>query len=163
MTTRTVVTTVNGLKRREILPVGLTLLAYLRENLGLKGVKEGCGVGDCGACTVLLDGIPVNACLTLAVEVDGCEIVTIEGLCKDGGMSDLQQAFIEHGAVQCGFCSPGMILASEGLLVENPNPSESDVRRALAGNLCRCTGYDSIVTAVLDAAGKRRNKQEETR
>ena len=161
--TKTVVITVNDVKRQETLPCNATLLEYLRESLGLKGVKEGCGVGDCGACTVLLDGVPINACLTLAVEADGCRVITIEGLRKDGRLSELQQAFIEHGAVQCGFCSPGMILASEGLLVENPNPSESDVRRALAGNLCRCTGYDSIVTAVLDAAGKRRNKQEETR
>ena len=155
--TRRVVLTVNDLEHREILPVDLTLLEYLRENLGLKGVKEGCGMGDCGACTILLDGIPVNACLTLAVEVDGCKITTVEGLCKDGHMTELQQAFIEHGAVQCGYCSPGMILTSQGLLAENPNPTESDVRRALAGNLCRCTGYDSIVKAVLDVAGKRRD------
>ena len=155
--TRRVVLTVNDLKHREILPVDLTLLRYLRENLGLKGVKEGCGTGDCGACTVLLDGKPINACLTLAVEADGCEVTTIEGLCKDGRMSELQQAFIEHGAVQCGFCSPGMILTSQGLLAENPNPTEPDVRRALAGNLCRCTGYDSIVAAVLDVASKRKD------
>jgi aerobic carbon-monoxide dehydrogenase small subunit len=161
--TRTVLLTVNDLEHRETLPVDLTLLAYLRENLGLKGVKEGCGVGDCGACTVLLDGMPVNACLVLAVEVDGCKITTIEGLCKDGRMTELQQAFIEHGAVQCGYCSPGMILTSQGLLAENPNPTESDVRRALAGNLCRCTGYNSIVAAVLDVAGKRRGKEQGTR
>ena len=158
--TKTVIISVNDVKRREPLPHNLTLLEYLRENLGLKGVKEGCGVGDCGACTVLVDGIPVNACLTLAVEADGCQVITIEGLCKDGRMSELQQAFIEHGAVQCGYCSPGMILTSQGLLAENPNPTEYDVRRALAGNLCRCTGYESIVAAVLDVAEKRRDKQE---
>ena len=152
---KTVVLTVNDVKHRETLLHNLTLLEYLRESLGLKGVKEGCGVGDCGACTVLLDEIPVNACLTLAVEADGCRITTIEGLCKDGRMSELQQAFIEHGAVQCGYCSPGMILTSQGLLAENPDPTEPDVRRALAGNLCRCTGYQSIVAAVLDVAGKR--------
>jgi carbon-monoxide dehydrogenase small subunit len=161
--TKTVVLIVNDLERRETLPVELTLLAYLREHLGLKGVKEGCGVGDCGACTVLLDGTPVNACLTLAVEADGCAVTTIEGLCKDGRMTELQQAFIDHGAVQCGFCSPGMILTSQGLLAENPNPTEADVRRALAGNLCRCTGYESIVAAVLDVAGKRRGKEQGTR
>jgi len=152
---KTVVLTVNDVKHRETLPHNLTLLEYLRESLGLKGVKEGCGIGDCGACTVLLDGTPINACLTLAVEADGCQVTTIEGLCKDGRMSELQQAFIEHGAVQCGYCSPGMILTSQGLLAETPNPTEPDVRRALAGNLCRCTGYDSIVAAVLDVAGNR--------
>ncbi len=155
--TKVVVLIVNDVKHEETISYNLTLLEYLRENLGLKGVKEGCGVGDCGACTVLLDGIPVNACLMLAVEADGCHITTIEGLCKDGKMSELQHAFIEHGAVQCGYCSPGMILTSQGLLDENPNPTEHDIRRALAGNLCRCTGYDSIVAAVLDVAGKRKS------
>jgi len=160
---KTVVITVNDVKHRETLPYNMTLLEYLRESLGLKGVKEGCGVGDCGACTVLLDGVPVNACLTLAVEADGRHVTTIEGLCKDGSLSELQQAFIDHGAVQCGYCSPGMILTSQGLLEENPNPTELDVRRALAGNLCRCTGYQSILAAVLDVAGKRREKKEEAR
>jgi aerobic carbon-monoxide dehydrogenase small subunit len=159
--TRTVIITVNDMKREESLPPHTTLLEYLREGLGLKGVKEGCGAGDCGACTVLLDGTPVNACLTLAVEADGCEVVTIEGLCKDGKLSDLQQAFIEQGAVQCGYCSPGMILTAQGLLAELPNPTEMDVKRALAGNLCRCTGYDSIVAAVLDVAARRRRTREE--
>jgi len=154
--TKTVVITVNDVKRQGTLPCNTTLLEYLRESLGLKGAKEGCGVGDCGACTVLLDGIPVNACLTLAVEADGRQVITIEGLCKDGRLSELQQAFIDHGAVQCGYCSPGMILTAQGLLEENPNPTEVEVRRALAGNLCRCTGYDSIVAAVLHVAGKRR-------
>ena len=158
--TRKVIITVNDVKRQETLAHNTTLLEYLREGLGLKGVKEGCGVGDCGACTVLLDGIPVNACLTLAVEADGCEVITIEGLCRDGKLSELQQAFIEQGAVQCGYCSPGMILTAQGLLAENLNPTEQDVRRALAGNLCRCTGYDSIVAAVLDVAGKRKDRKD---
>jgi carbon-monoxide dehydrogenase small subunit len=161
--TKTVVIRVNDVRRRETLPCNMTLLEYLRESLGLKGVKEGCGVGDCGACTVLLDGSPVNACLILAVEADERQVITIEGLCKDGRLSELQQAFIDHGAVQCGYCSPGMILTSQGLLKENPNPTEVDVRRALAGNLCRCTGYDSIVAAVLDVSGKRRAKEKGTR
>jgi carbon-monoxide dehydrogenase small subunit len=161
--TKTVVMTVNDVKHRETLPCNTTLLEYLRENLGLKGVKEGCGAGDCGACTVLLDGMPVNACLTLAVEADGCRVITIEGLCNDGMLSELQQAFIDHGAVQCGYCSPGMILSSQGLLEENPHPTEADVRRALAGNLCRCTGYESIVAAVLDVSGKRKVKEEEAK
>jgi aerobic carbon-monoxide dehydrogenase small subunit len=158
--TKTVVITVNDVKRWETLPCNMTLLEYLRESLGLKGVKDGCGVGDCGACTVLLDRIPVNACLILAVEADGCQVITIEGLCRDGRLSELQQAFIDHGAVQCGYCSPGMILTAQGLLEENPNPTEVDVRRALAGNLCRCTGYNSIVAAVLDVSGKRREKTD---
>ena len=157
--TRAVVLIVNDLEHREILPVNMSLLEYLRDNLGLKGVKEGCGTGDCGACSVLLDGKPANACLTLAVEADGRRIMTIEGLCRDGAMSDLQRAFIEHGAVQCGYCSPGMIITAQGLLAENSNPAEPDVRRALAGNLCRCTGYESIVAAVLDVAEKRREKK----
>lgn len=154
-----VVIIVNEQEHRETLPVNMTLLEFLRDKLGLKGVKEGCGVGDCGACTVLLDGKPVNSCLTLAVEVDGRHVATIEGLCRDGEMSELQKAFIEHGAVQCGFCSPGMIMTSQGLLEENPDPTESEVRRAIAGNLCRCTGYERIVEAILDVAGKRKDKK----
>ncbi len=157
---RTVVLTVNDLEHREILPGSVTLLEYLRDTLGLKGVKDGCGAGDCGACTVLLDGVPVNSCLTLAVEADGCHITTIEGLCKDGQLSELQQAFIDHAAVQCGYCSPGMILTAHGLLAEKPDPTEADIRGALAGNLCRCTGYESIVTAVLAVAGMRKEKEE---
>ncbi len=149
---------INGKKRNDTVREDVTLLWYLRELLQLKGVKEGCGAGDCGACTVLLDGKPVNACLVLAVETNGCEVITIEGLSKDGVLSDLQQAFIEYGAVQCGYCSPGMILTAEGFLAENPDPSQSDVRRALSGNLCRCTGYESIVAAVLDVARKRREQ-----
>ena len=155
---RTVAITVNGVMHRENIPYQVTLLEYLRENLGLKGVKEGCGAGDCGACTVLLEGVPVNACLTLAVEADGCSVTTIEGLCTDGILSDLQQAFIDKGAVQCGYCSPGMILTAEGLLAQNATPTEEEIRRALAGNLCRCTGYDSIVAAVLYTAERRRRR-----
>ncbi|HVN25497.1 MAG TPA: (2Fe-2S)-binding protein [Syntrophorhabdales bacterium] len=136
----------------------LTLVAYLRDTLGLKGTKNGCGAGDCGACTVLLDGRPVNSCLVFAVEADGRQVVTIEGLSKEGELSDLQRAFIDHGAVQCGYCTPGMILTAEGLLAEKPNLSGDEVRRALAGNLCRCTGYDSIVSAVLDVAAKRKRR-----
>ncbi len=153
-----IVVNVNELQHRETVPVTMSLLEYLRDNLGLKGVKDGCGTGDCGACTVLLDGVPVNACLTLAVEADGLSVTTIEGLCKDGDMSDLQQAFIEHGAVQCGYCSPGMIITAQGLLAANANPDEADVRHALAGNLCRCTGYESIVEAILHVAKERRSK-----
>ena len=156
MLEKRVVLNINDQEHIETLPVNLTLLEYLRENLGLKGVKEGCGIGDCGACTVLLNGKPINACLTLAVECDGSSILTIEGLCKEGNMSELQKAFLEHGAVQCGFCSPGMIMTSHGLLEEYPEPSELEIRRAIAGNLCRCTGYDRIIKAIFDVANKRK-------
>ncbi|MHB8773049.1 MAG: (2Fe-2S)-binding protein [Syntrophales bacterium] len=125
-----------------------TLLEAIRDDLGLTGTKEGCGVGECGACMVLVDGQPVNACLVLAVEMDGREITTVEGLAKDGVLDPLQQAFIEEGAVQCGFCTPGMLMSAKGLLNKNPAPSEDEIRRAIEGNLCRCTGYDPIIRAI---------------
>ena len=149
---------INGKRIKDTIRDDLTLVAYLRDTLGLKGTKNGCGAGDCGACTVLLDRRPVNSCLVFAVEADGRQVVTIEGLSKEGELSDLQRAFIDHGAVQCGYCTPGMILTAEGLLAEKPNLSGDEVRRALAGNLCRCTGYDSIVSAVLDVAAKRKRR-----
>ena len=126
-----------------------TLLYLLREELGLLGTKEGCGSGECGACTVLIDGIAINACLYLAAEADGKEIVTIEGLAAaDGTLHPLQQSFVENGGIQCGFCSPGMILAAKALLDENPNPDDDEIKHALAGNICRCTGYVQIIDAV---------------
>ena len=128
------------------------LIDVIRDVIGLTGTKEGCGEGECGACTVIMNGRPVNSCLVLAAQADGAEIITIEGLMVDGGMSLLQQNFVNLGAVQCGFCSPGMILTAKALLDENPEPSEEDVREALAGNLCRCTGYEKIVDAVLATA-----------
>ena len=128
------------------------LIDVIRDVIGLTGTKEGCGEGECGACTVIMDGRPVNSCLVLAAQADGAEIITIEGLMVDGGMSLIQRNFVDLGAVQCGFCSPGMILTAKALLDENPEPSEEDVREALAGNLCRCTGYDKIVDAVLATA-----------
>lgn len=131
-----------------------TLLTVLRDQLNITGPKECCGVGECGACTVLVDGKAVNACLVLAVEMDGHEIITIEGLGGPDHLSPLQQAFVDAGAVQCGFCTPGMILAAQYLLNTNPNPTEADVRTALAGNLCRCTGYSRIISAVLSVAEK---------
>ncbi len=130
-----------------------TLLEILRYRLGLAGTKMGCDTGECGACTVLLEGKAVNACLVLGVEVNGASVTTIEGLSSAGHLHPLQQAFIDHGAVQCGFCTPGMIMSAKSLLDESPNPTEEDTRLALAGNLCRCTGYVSIMKAVA-AAGK---------
>lgn len=126
-----------------------TLLEVLREDLHLTGTKNGCNEGECGACTVLLGGVAVYSCLVLAVDANGKNITTIEGLSKEGKLDPLQQAFIEHGAIQCGFCTPGMILSAKALLDENPSPSEEEVKSALTGNLCRCTGYRKIVMAVV--------------
>ena len=125
-----------------------TLLEVLRDKLGLTGSKESCGEGVCGSCTVLMDGKPVRSCLTLAMEAQGARIKTVEGLANGDDLSDLQQSFIDHGAVQCGFCTPGMLMSAEALLNENPNPDEKTIRKALAGNICRCTGYAKIVDAV---------------
>jgi carbon-monoxide dehydrogenase small subunit len=143
---------VNGKARRVSAPADAFLLEVLRDQLALTGAKNGCGMGECGACTVLLDGAAVCSCLTLAIEAQGHEITTIEGLAKPGELDPLQEAFAETGGVQCGFCTPGMVLASRALLNENPNPSEAEVWMALSGNLCRCTGYGKIVEAVLKAA-----------
>jgi carbon-monoxide dehydrogenase small subunit len=129
-----------------------SLLEVLRETLGLTGAKEGCNNGNCGACNVILDGALVNSCLVLAVEINGRKVTTIEGIATPKGLHPLQEKFIAQAALQCGFCTPGFIVASKALLDQNPNPSENEVRQWLAGNLCRCTGYDRIVRAVLDAA-----------
>lgn len=129
-----------------------SLLEVLREILGLTGTKEGCNNGNCGACNVILDGALVNSCLVLAVEINGRHLTTIEGIATAQGLHPLQEKFISHAALQCGFCTPGFIVAAKALLDQNPDPSESEVRQWLAGNLCRCTGYDRIVRAVLDAA-----------
>jgi carbon-monoxide dehydrogenase small subunit len=136
-----------------------TLLEVLREHLALTGTKRGCGRGECGACTVILDGRPVNSCLVLAREADGCEVRTIEGEAKDGKLSHLQQSFIEDGAIQCGFCTAGMIMAARALLTRNPDPDGEDAKEAIEGNLCRCTGYRPIVEAILDAAARERNHE----
>lgn len=129
-----------------------TLAQLLREDLNLLGTKIGCGIGDCGACTVILDGRTVNSCLVLAVQADGSVITTIEGISDGKKLHPVQEAFIEHGAVQCGFCTPGMVLSAKTLLEKNPKPSELEVREALSGNLCRCTGYQKIVEAVQAAS-----------
>jgi carbon-monoxide dehydrogenase small subunit len=129
-----------------------TLLSLLRDQLELTGSKDGCQEGECGTCTVLLDGAPVNSCLTLAAQCNGKEVVTIEGVAKNGNLHPVQQAFIDSGAVQCGFCTPGMIISAVALLDKNPDPTDTEIRSALAGNLCRCTGYNKIIDAVALAA-----------
>lgn len=136
-----------------------TLLDVLRDQLDITGPKECCGVGECGACTILMNGKAVNACLILAVEANGSEIVTIEGLGGPNSLSPMQQAFVDAGAVQCGFCTPGMIMAAQYLINNNPNPTEEDVRVALAGNLCRCTGYSRIFDAVLSVSKQMQAKE----
>ncbi len=141
--------TVDGSPVQPTVSSRATLLDVLRGELELTGTKYGCGEGECGACSVLLDGRVVNACLILAVECDGCDVRTVEGLAANGELHPIQAAFVKHGAIQCGFCSPGMIMASYALLKKNPSPSEEEVRRGLEGNLCRCTGYRKIIDAVL--------------
>lgn len=125
-----------------------TLLTLLREELGLTGTKEGCGAGECGACTVIMNGKPVNSCMVLALECEGAEIRTIESEYQNGELSDLQKSFIEHNSFQCGFCTPGMIMSARALLEANPHPSREEIKEAMEGNLCRCTGYESIIAAI---------------
>lgn len=144
--------TINGEEAEFLCEPRQSLLEVLRETLGLTGAKEGCNNGNCGACNVILDGALVNSCLVLAVETNGRRITTIEGIAAPGGLHPLQEKFLAHAALQCGFCTPGFIVAAKALLDQNPCPSEDEVRQWLAGNLCRCTGYDRIVRAVLDAA-----------
>jgi len=145
--------TVNGSVERLEVPSNMTLLQLLRDRLALTGTKNGCEAGECGACTVLLDGEPVNSCLVLAVEADGHQVLTVEGLAAGGQLSPLQQAFIEHNAVQCGFCTPGMLMSATALLQRNPNPSRQEIKEALVGNLCRCTGYVRIIDAIAEVTG----------
>ncbi len=148
-------TVVNGKSYDLLVEPRKTLLAMLRDQLDLTGTKEGCSTGDCGACTVMMDGETVPSCLVLAVEADGKEIVTIEGLAEDGRLHPVQAAIVELGGMQCGFCTPGVIMSAAKLLEENPKPKESEIREALAGNLCRCTGYTKIVDSVKLASKKR--------
>ncbi|HEY7709105.1 MAG TPA: (2Fe-2S)-binding protein [Candidatus Entotheonella sp.] len=147
-----VTTTINGEETTFLCEPRQSLLEVLREELGLTGTKEGCSNGNCGACSVQLDGVLVDSCLVLAAEVEGKKVSTIEGVAGPAGLHPLQQKFLEHAALQCGICTPGLIVASKALLEKNPHPTEHEVRYWLAGNLCRCTGYDKIVRAVLDAA-----------
>jgi aerobic-type carbon monoxide dehydrogenase small subunit (CoxS/CutS family) len=146
--------TVNGVAYPLEVEPSTTLLCAVREHVGLTGSKEGCDDSECGACMMLLDNRPVNACSYLALQAEGCAVTTVEGL-ADGGLSRLQQAFLEHGGVQCGFCTPGMLISATALLAKYPNPTEEEVRIGLSGNLCRCTGYDGIVKAVLSVASSR--------
>jgi carbon-monoxide dehydrogenase small subunit len=145
-------TTINNDETTFVCETRQTLLEVLRDELGLTGTKEGCSNGNCGACNVMLDGVLVNSCLVLAVEAEGRTVTTIEGIAEADGLHPLQQKFLEHAALQCGICTPGFIVSAKALLDHNPHPSEHDVRLWLAGNLCRCTGYDKIVRAVLDVA-----------
>jgi carbon-monoxide dehydrogenase small subunit len=151
--------TLNGKKTELEVPSHRLLLDLLRDEIGLTGTKEGCGTGDCGACTVLLNGKPVNSCLIFSGELDGADIVTIEGLKIGPEMHPVQRAFVQDGGVQCGYCTSGMLMMSKALLDENPDPSEDDIRFAISGNLCRCTGYAKIVKAVQDAARELRNRR----
>ena len=143
---------VNGEKVQELIDPTMTLLDFLRERLKLFGAKLGCGEGECGACTVIMNNRTVNSCLVLAIEAQGSEILTVEGLSKDGELSILQQEFIKHDALQCGFCTPGFLMSARSLLDRNPNPTAEEVKEGIAGNFCRCTGYQVIVDAILSAA-----------
>ena len=145
---------VNGETVTREIADNMTLLHFIRDELHLTGTKEGCGEGDCGACTVIVDGVSVNSCLYLAVLADGKDILTIEGLEKNGQMHEIQEAFIRHGAIQCGFCSPGMIMSVKNLLDNNPKPTEDEIRRGMSGNLCRCTGYQQMVDAIKEVSGQ---------
>jgi carbon-monoxide dehydrogenase small subunit len=144
--------TVNGKDEQLVVPSNMTLMRMLRESLALTGTKNGCSAGECGACTVLINGEPVNSCMVLAAECDRAEIVTVEGLAGDQQLDPIQDALIEAGGVQCGFCTPGILISSRALLDRNPNPSEDEIREALVGNLCRCTGYVRIIESVKAAA-----------
>jgi len=151
MAMHSIIVTVNGETDYLAVPSNMTLLQMLREKLALTGTKNGCEAGECGACTVLVNGEPVNSCMVLAVEADGAEVVTVEGLAHDGQLDIVQQTLVEEGAVQCGFCTPGVLISARALLSRNPNPTEDEIREALVGNLCRCTGYNRIVRAIQKA------------
>ncbi len=149
---RLITLNVNGETVEAAVEPNRTLVQLLREDLGLTGTKHGCGLGDCGACTVILNGKPVNSCLVLAVQANGGDVITIEGLAENGKLHPIQPAFVDKGAIQCGFCSPGMILSAKALLESNSRPTEHEIRTAISGNLCRCTGYQKIVEAIQEVA-----------
>ena len=152
MTTHVINLTVNGVRETAEVPSNMVLLTLLREKLGLTGAKNGCAAGECGACTVIMNGEPVNSCLVLAVEAGGTEILTVEGLSSEGSLDPLQDAMIEITGTQCGFCTPGVLISARALLDRNPSPSDEEIKDALRGNLCRCTGYVRIVESVKQAA-----------
>jgi len=152
--------TVNGTRHEVDVRPTARLIDVLRDELGLTGTKEGCGEGECGACTVLVDGKAVASCLMLALQACGKEVTTVEGLAHGGELSLLQRQFIAHGAVQCGFCTPGMLMSAQALLMENPTPSADEIRTALAGNLCRCTGYSAIIAAIRAASGREADRAD---
>jgi aerobic carbon-monoxide dehydrogenase small subunit len=155
--------TLNSQKVRVDVPSDMTLVNLLREELGLTGTKKSCEIGECGSCSIILDHRLVNSCMVFACQVAGREVVTIEGICKqDGSPTDLQENFIDYGAVQCGFCTPGMILAAEALLIRNQSPTRREIREAISGNLCRCTGYQQIVDAIEVTAKQRQKVQQES-
>jgi carbon-monoxide dehydrogenase small subunit len=156
MANHRIILKVNGEVEQVDVPSHMTLLQMLREKLALTGTKNGCSAGECGACTVMMNSEPVNSCMVLAVECEGADIVTVEGLAHDGVLDPVQQTIIEHGGVQCGFCTPGMLISARALLDRNPDPDEDEIREALVGNLCRCTGYLRIVDSVRDAASRQR-------
>lgn len=145
---------VNGDEYTKVVKANTVLVNVLRDELDLTGTKKGCELGDCGSCTILLDGKPVDSCLVLAVEADGREITTIEGVAQNAELDNIQSSFITNGAIQCGYCTPGMVLSAKALLTKNPKPTEHEVREAIAGNLCRCTGYVNIVKAIMSASGQ---------
>ena len=144
--------TINGELEQVDVPANMTLLELLRESLALTGTKNGCAAGECGACTVMINGEPVNSCLVLAVECAGAEIITVEGLARDSQLDVVQRAIIDAGGVQCGYCTPGILISSRALIDRNPHPSEADIREALVGNLCRCTGYVRIIEGIQEAS-----------
>jgi carbon-monoxide dehydrogenase small subunit len=154
MTLHKINITINGSCEEVIVPSNMTLLRMLRETIALTGTKDGCSAGECGACTVMLNGEPVNSCMVLAAECDGAKVQTVEGLAQDGRLAPVQEALIQEGGVQCGFCTPGILISATALLERNPDPDEYDIREALVGNLCRCTGYERIIQGVKHAAKK---------
>jgi aerobic carbon-monoxide dehydrogenase small subunit len=156
MTNHQISLMINGETEQVAVPSNLTLMQMLRDKLALTGTKNGCNAGECGACTVLLNGEPVNSCMVLAVECDGMQVITVEGLVKDGVLDPVQQTIMEHGGVQCGFCTPGILISARALIDRNASPSDDDIREALVGNLCRCTGYLRIIDAVQEAASRQR-------
>jgi carbon-monoxide dehydrogenase small subunit len=151
--------TVNGERVQLDIPAQARLVDVLRETLGLTGTKEGCGVGECGACTVIVNGKAVCSCITLAAGLNGADVITIEGVSKNGELDEIQQAILDHHALQCGFCTPGIVMSAKALLDANPNPTTEEIQQAIAGNLCRCTGYQQVIDAIADAAERRMTEE----